>query len=152
MKKILSVCVALFILTALSACGSSPRVETTSETAAEKILNEAIRDGQALQKSLKDTMKSYAEVAPNIRLGMSREEVGKILEHSQKHLLPRVTRQPEVYKKDGVLIEILYPRSGWHSDGLSTDDEYTPYIFHDGKLEAIGWATLGGVKTRGRNN
>ena len=33
---------------------------------------------------------------------------------------------------------------------MTTDDEFTPYIFEDGKLIAIGWHILGGPKTKGR--
>jgi len=55
-----------------------------------------------------------------------------------------------MYKKEGVLVEILYFRSGWQSDGLTTDDEFTPYLFNDGKLVAVGWAVLGGAKSHGQ--
>jgi hypothetical protein len=55
-----------------------------------------------------------------------------------------------MYKKDGTLVEILYFRSGWQPDGLTTDDEFTPYLFNDGELVAVGWAILGGPKTQGQ--
>jgi hypothetical protein len=51
-------------------------------------------------------------------------------------------KQPDRYVKDGVNVEIIYFRSGWQSDGLTTDDEFTPYLFNDGKLVAISTATL----------
>jgi len=50
--------------------------------------------------------------------------------------------------EEEVLVEILYYRSGWQRDGIVTDDEFTPYIFNDGVLVAIGWTTLGGPKTQ----
>ena len=59
-------------------------------------------------------------------------------------------KQPDRYVKDGVNVEIIYFRSGWQPDGLVTDDEFTPYLFNDGKLVAIGWAILGGAKSRGQ--
>ncbi|MCH2386777.1 MAG: hypothetical protein MK240_01115 [Opitutales bacterium] len=34
-------------------------------------------------------------------------------------------------------------------DHLTTDDEFTPYIFTDSVLTGIGWAVLGGPKSRG---
>jgi hypothetical protein len=34
--------------------------------------------------------------------------------------------------------------------GFVTDDEFTPYIFNDGKLVAVGWQTLGGIKSQGQ--
>ena len=49
------------------------------------------------------------------------------------------------------MIEILYFRSGWQSDGITTDDEFTPYVFNDDVLVAIGWATLDGPKTQGQS-
>ena len=54
------------------------------------------------------------------------------------------------YMKEGIAVEIIYFRSGWNSDGLTTDDEFTPYIFNDDKLVAIGWQVLGGAKTQGQ--
>lgn len=59
-------------------------------------------------------------------------------------------KQPNMYKKKGVLVEILYFRSGWQSDDLTTDDEFTPYLFNNGELVAVGWAILGGVKSQGQ--
>jgi hypothetical protein len=38
-------------------------------------------------------------------------------------------------------------RTGWVSDGLTTDDEFTPYVFTDEVLTSIGWVALGGPKT-----
>jgi hypothetical protein len=57
-----------------------------------------------------------------------------------------------MYKKEGILVDILYFRSGWNSDGLTTDDEFTPYIFNDGKLVAVGWQFIGGKKSQGQSS
>ena len=59
-----------------------------------------------------------------------------------------MSRPSEAFIKDGKKVEILYYRSAWTSDGLMTDDEYTPtpYVFENGRLVAIGWTTLGGPK------
>lgn len=96
------------------------------------------------------TVDDYMSAAPNIVLGMSKAEVNEILKPSQRRLSNTEIKQPDIYKKDGVLVEVLYFRSGWQSDGLTTDDEFTPYLFNDGKLVAIGWATLGGPKSHGQ--
>jgi len=92
------------------------------------------------------TVNNYAAAAPRIELGMSKQEVVDILAPTQTLLTNTEIKQPDRYIKDGVNVEILYFRSGWVSDGLDTDDEYTPYVFNNGKLVAIGWMTIGGPK------
>jgi len=92
----------------------------------------------------------YQAVAPQIHLGDDKEMVLAILEPIQARLSPVERKPSESYLKDGVTIEIYYARSGHVSDGLTTDDEFTPYVFTTGKLTAIGWGTLGGPKTVGQ--
>lgn len=89
------------------------------------------------------TADDYTAAAPAIRLGMHKDEVLEILQPSQGRLKSTEIKQPGMYEKDGVLIEILYFRSGWQKDGLITDDEFTPYLFNDGELVAVGWEALG---------
>ena len=96
------------------------------------------------------TVDDYVAVAPQISLGMAKQEVISILQPSQRRLSNTEIKQPDMYTKDGVSVEILYFRSGWQSDGLTTDDEFTPYLFNDGKLVAVGWAVLGGAKSQGQ--
>jgi hypothetical protein len=96
------------------------------------------------------TVDDYMVAAPKVSMGMTKAEVIEILQSSQKRLSNTEIKQPDIYKKDGVLVEILYFRSGWQSDGLTTDDEFTPYLFNDGKLVAVGWAILGGPKSQGQ--
>ena len=91
------------------------------------------------------TVDDYMLAAPKVSLGMSKAQVIEILQPSQFRLKSTEIKQPDMYKKDGVLVEILYFRSGWQSDGLTTDDEFTPYLFNDGELVAVGWA----IKTQG---
>jgi len=50
------------------------------------------------------------------------------------------------------LIEIYFMRSGRQPDGLRTDDEFTPYVFNDGKLVGVGWQVLGGAKSQGQTS
>jgi hypothetical protein len=95
-------------------------------------------------------VKDYAAVADRIELGQSVDHVLQILEPTQV-ALPAVTRkQPDRYIKEGEQVLIYYARSGNQLDGLTTDDEFTPYVFVDGTLKAIGWATLGGPRTQGQ--
>ena len=92
------------------------------------------------------TVNNYALAAPKVELGMSKQEVTDILNPTQALLKNTELRHPDKYVKDGVNVEILYFRSGWVSDGLDTDDEFTPYIFNNGKLVAVGWMSIGGPK------
>jgi len=96
------------------------------------------------------TVDDYVKVYPRISLGMPKEDVVKILTPSQKRLSSSEIKQSDMYKKNGVRVDIIYFRSGWNPDGLTTDDEFTPYIFNDEKLVAVGWQTLGGTKSQGQ--
>jgi hypothetical protein len=96
------------------------------------------------------TVDDYMAAYPRISLGQPKQEVIGILKPSQKRLSNSEIKQSDMYKKEGVLVEILYFRSGWNSDGLTTDDEFTPYVFNDGKLVAVGWQTIGGAKSQGQ--
>ena len=96
------------------------------------------------------TVDGYMAAAPKVRLDMTKEEVIEILQPSQHRLKNTEIKHSDMYKKEGVLVEILYFRSGWQSDGITTDDEFTPYLFNDGKLVAVGWAILGGPKSQGQ--
>lgn len=95
------------------------------------------------------TVDDYVAAAPKVSLGMTKAQVVETLQPTQARLRNTDIKQPDMYTKDGVLVEILYFRSGWQaSDGILTDDEFTPYLFKDGKLVAVGWITLGGPKTQ----
>jgi hypothetical protein len=91
---------------------------------------------------------NYFAVAPQIQLGMSKDDVLGILEPTQQGLSLRQTRGSEQYTQDGVHVEIHFFRSHVNYDKILTDDEFTPYIFHDGKLQGIGWTAIGGPKTQ----
>lgn len=96
------------------------------------------------------TVNDYVSASSQINLGMSMSEVDAILAPSQSRLKASDKKRPEKYREGNKSVDIIYYRSGWMSDGLATDDEFTPYIFNNGKLVAIGWATLGGPKTQGQ--
>lgn len=99
--------------------------------------------GCAFVSVYEQTADDYALAAPNVELGMARQRVVEILRPSQRRLDNTEIKQADKFTNDGVNVEILYFRSGWQSDGFTTNNEFTPYIFNDGKLVAIGWATLG---------
>ena len=92
----------------------------------------------------------YNAVADRVQLGDSRNKVLSILNPTQKGIPQRNRKNPDKYKKNNVLVEVYYFRTGRQPDNLTTDDEFTPYLFNDGKLVAIGWQVLGGPKSVGQ--
>lgn len=100
--------------------------------------------------SIDTSIYQYDSAKNQISLGDSKENVLAILEPTQEGLSPNWKKFPEQYISNGIKVEIYYFRSGRVPDGVVTDDEFTPYVFHDGKLASIGWSALGGPKTRGQ--
>jgi hypothetical protein len=92
----------------------------------------------------------YHAAASQISLGDSKERVCAVLNPTQEGLLSRAKKTPDSFIRDGKKYDILYFRSGRTPDGMTTDDEFTPYVFEDEKLIATGWQSLGGPKTVGR--
>jgi hypothetical protein len=90
---------------------------------------------------------AYRAAAPNVRLGDTRDRVIDVLAPSQARLRPDWKKEPEQFLENDVLTEVLFFRSAISSDGVTTDDEFTPYVFKEGRLVAVGWAYLGGPKT-----
>ena len=90
----------------------------------------------------------YHNVRSQIQLGMDKDDVLRIIGPTQEGLSLRQTRGPEQYTQDGAHVEIHFFRSHANYDKILTDDEFTPYVFHDGKLAAIGWTAIGGPKTQ----
>ncbi len=99
---------------------------------------------------IKSAVSNYNKVRDQVSLGDSKEKVLSILEPAQHILSASDKRPPESFSNNGKKIEIYYYRSGWTKDGLLTDDELTPYVFVNGKLDAIGWTALGGAKSHGQ--
>jgi hypothetical protein len=92
----------------------------------------------------------YEAVADQVELGDSREKVLDMLQPTQEGIPKPNRKRPDKYIKDGVTVEIYYMRSARQPDSLTTDDEFVPYLFNDGKLVGIGWEVLGGPKTKGQ--
>jgi len=97
-----------------------------------------------------DAIKSYNSVRHQISLGDHKNKVLAILHSSQNELPSEYAKASESYLKGKTVVEIYYARSVRQADGLTTDDEFTPYIFNDGKLVGIGWASIGGAKSQGQ--
>ncbi|MBL0350187.1 MAG: DUF3192 domain-containing protein [Elusimicrobia bacterium] len=95
-------------------------------------------------------IRKHDQVSSAIQLGSSKEEVLSILEPIQQTLSRKARKMPDRYLKDGKEYFIYYARSARQPDDLTTDDEFTPYVFVDGKLTGIGWAALGGPRTQGQ--
>lgn len=85
---------------------------------------------------------AYDDVAHLINIGDSKERVLDILLPTQKRLSAHLKKPPERTVIDGKSIEVYFMRSGWQSDGRTTDDEFTPYVFVDNRLVAIGWNAM----------
>ena len=93
----------------------------------------------ATTSSLSTAIDAYHAQAGEIELGQSKAKVLDILTTTQAHLAARFAKPFEQYMEDEKLTEIYFFRSRSFPDGLVTDDEFTPYVFEDGVLVAIGW-------------
>ena len=98
--------------------------------------------------TISGAIRAYEAVAPQVALGQSKAEVLAILQPTQAELSSRQTKPSESFMEEEVLKEVYFFRSRSFNDGLVTDDEFTPYVFEDGVLVAIGWTAIGGPKTQ----
>jgi len=96
------------------------------------------------------TIAKYRAKADKINIGDTKEKVTGLLDPTQVDLEPGERKYSEKYINGNTLVEIYYYRSLRQADGITTDDEFTPYVFNDNKLVAIGWQSLGGPKTKGQ--
>ena len=94
--------------------------------------------------------REHNKASQSVSLGDPKPRVLNILMPTQQLVGSRYSKDPDKYLQDGKRIEIYYMRSGRQADGLTTDDEFTPYVFQDDVLIAIGWAALGGAKSHGQ--
>ena len=101
-------------------------------------------------EAIDSSIKKYHAVADQIKLGDSKEKVLGILMPTQAKLPFDEVKSSDFYMEGDDLMEIYYIRSGKQPDNLTTDDEFTPYIFKNEILIAIGWKTLGGPKSHGK--
>jgi hypothetical protein len=93
----------------------------------------------------------YHRLAPQMHIGDTKEKVSAILGPLQDRLNPNERKASQAFQRDGKLVEILYFRTQRIPDNMTTDDEFTPYVFIDGKLQAFGWSAFGIPITRVSN-
>lgn len=84
-------------------------------------------------------------VAPMMQLGLS-EGAFLALTEPSRDLSRKYSKPPTRHSRSGEVYTVYYIRSARIRDGEITDDEFTPYIFRDGKLDAIGWQAIGGPR------
>jgi hypothetical protein len=86
----------------------------------------------------------YAQAAPMVQLGISEAAFQALMGPAME--VTKKDKRPTRFSKGGSLYVVYYPRSAEFWDGEITDDEYTPYIFRDGRLVDVGWDAIGGEK------
>jgi len=92
----------------------------------------------------------YDAVENQVKLGDSKDKVLAILLPTQESVPRNNRKKSDKYMKDGVAVEIYYMRTGRQPDGITTDDEFTPYLFNDDILVGIGWEVIGGEQSHGK--
>ena len=100
--------------------------------------------------ALRTSIKMYENVSGQIELGDTKESFLSLILPTQEPLkeYSGFRKSPEKHIKDDVLVEIYFVMSNHQHDGIKTDDEFTPYVFNNGKLVGIGWSILGGPSTQ----
>jgi hypothetical protein len=104
---------------------------------------------QMVEREIEDAISRYNATAGQVSLGDPKDKVLSILGPVEHGLRGSLRRPPEAITTDQGTVEIYYFRTGWTRDGKSTDDEFTPYLFRNGRLASIGWQALGGPRTMG---
>lgn len=105
--------------------------------------NRKLRE-ETLPRLIEGAVRKYEAVADQVKLGDSKQQVLALLSPTHEGLPASLLKEAENYYKDGVIVDIYYARSGPHPpkyspDRLRADEDFTPYVFHDGILVAIGW-------------
>ena len=99
---------------------------------------------------INSSISRYKTQASKIQLGDKKEKVLLTLMPTQENLPAKCSKSSEAYMDGDNKIEIYYFRSGRQPDNLTTDDEFTPYIFKNNILVGIGWTMLGGPRSIGK--
>lgn len=98
------------------------------------------RKRQHQQQEIERTIVAHHQAAQTVRLGETRSEVlAKLPDQSS---LGSAGKPHEAIMIEGRPAEIYFFRSGRTSGGRTTNEEFTPYVFIDGKLMAIGWVAF----------
>lgn len=96
------------------------------------------------------TVTAYDGAASKVHIGDLTADVLAILEPTQidAHAKKWETKHDSI-NNNGTSIDIYYFRSSQPKSGLTTEDQYTPYIFKDGALAGIGWGMIQEQKENG---
>ena len=99
--------------------------------------------------SYRDSLISVTNVElQGLSLGMSKSQALPTIQKLQREFLAlsgQYYKSPEQFMKDGKRVHIFYVMTSRIPDGDITPDEFTPIVFEDDSLVAIGWTALGGV-------
>ena len=93
----------------------------------------------------------YSHKKHTVKLGDSINRALPILEEMHSTVPASWLRTADQYYEGGKSYYIHYQRTGHVEDGVMTDYEFTPYVFADNTLVAIGWTVLGGPRTFGNS-
>lgn len=99
--------------------------------------------GCSANQKVEDTVTAYDDAASKVQMGDLTSDVLAILEPTQidAHAKKWETKH-DSFNNHGTTIDIYYFRSSQPENGLTTEDQYTPYIFKDGRLAGIGWGMI----------
>ena len=111
----------------------------------------AIISDNMAESRIDGVITDYHHLAPQVHIGEPKEKVTEVLGPLQDRLNANERKPSQAFQRDGKLVEILYFRTQRIPDGMTTDDEFTPYVFIDGKLQSIGWTAFGIPITRVSN-
>lgn len=106
--------------------------------------------GPNLNQRFSTMRTKYQKIQPTLNVGDDKVITITKLNEVQKPFYQHIPGREidSLQLKNGKPVDIYYMRIAWYPDDLQTDDEYTPYIFVDDKLAAVGWDILGGAKTK----
>ena len=93
------------------------------------------RDRQ--RREIERVVVAHHQAAQAVSLGEPKQQV--LAKLPDQTVLGSRGKEREAILANGQLVEVYYFRSGNISDGRTTNEEFTPYVFIDGKLMAIGW-------------
>lgn len=139
MKSTATVLVVLVLCLALLPSCSPKRIAAGTLTLG---MSELSTDWGAIEmvERVDEYIKKYHQSAGKIRVGDSKQKV--LSTFPKQSELGRASKSPEQFVSEGRVVDILYFRSGRDPDWRTTDNEFTPYLFIDDKLHAIGWRAI----------
>lgn len=94
--------------------------------------------------TVKSAIAAYKDRMELVDLGDSKEKFIELVYSEQQNLPMEHTRPPTKYYKDNMKVEVYFVRSAgaWVTEGEVSSDEFTPYLFIDEILVAIGWPAV----------